>query len=74
MHQLLLNFPSPTELRGKKSSFHKRNEHFCQERVVGLQPAHLNEAAAHHEERHQVGQHKVGQVVAEKGFLFKVFF
>ena len=35
-----------------------------------LQPAHLYEAAAHHEEGHQVGQHKVGQVVAESGFLF----
>ena len=44
---------------------------FCfQIGVVGLQPAHLYKAAAHHEERHQVGQHKVGQVVAESGFLF----
>ena len=39
-----------------------------------LQPAHLYEAAAHHEEGHQVGQHKVGQIVAESGFLVKVFF
>ena len=38
-----------------------------------LQPAHLYEAAAHHEEGHQVGQHKVGQIVAESGFLVKVF-
>ena len=37
---------------------------------MGLQPAHLYEAAAHHEEGHQVGQHKVGQIVAESGFLF----
>jgi len=28
-------------------------------------PAHLYEAAAHHEEGHQVGQHKVGQIVVE---------
>ena len=39
-----------------------------------LQPAHLYEAAAHHEEGHQIGQHKVGQIVAESGFLVKVFF
>ena len=38
-----------------------------------LQPAHLYEAAAHHEEGHQIGQHKVGQIVAESGFLVKVF-
>ena len=64
-----------TELNpGQKSSFHKRNEHFFQVVVVRLQPAHLYEAAAHYQEGHQVGQHKVGQVVAESGFLFDIFF